>query len=361
MPSSSSSARTSRGGLPDLLEGDAGLRVEVDAQLVGVLEVGRRRYGHTWKPRQPRLTAQTTWARSAATRASAVVPFGVDTIGGGEPVGRARRAPASGRTTCRSAPFGNRCSSTGRPPIAAMSGSRDGEVVVDEVELGVAPLGEEDLAGVADGHGATGHVQLDGVVGRHPATVDATTGTGGTGTFTLPMTAPRPLRATVGAAAAVVAAGLLVACGSSGGGTTATLAPPSGGGDGTTTTAAASAVTTASAGTAPSGTTAAPATAATATAAPATAPTASTTPAPGSPGGSATAAAATTSCKAVVHLGDSTSVGLVSPSFISDPAKRIGAQYARVGATESHLEISGARSIVETLPGQVNAHDTAAT
>ncbi len=38
----------------------------------------------------------------------------------------------------------------------------------------------------------------------------------------------------------------------------------------------------------------------------------------------------------------------------------MGAQYARVGATESHLEISGARSIVETLPGQVNARDTAA-
>ena len=62
----------------------------------------------------------------------------------------------------------------------------------------------------------------------------------------------------------------------------------------------------------------------------------------------------------MVHLGDSTSVGLVSPSFIPDPAQRMGAQYARVGATESHLEISGARSIVETLPGQVNAHDTAA-
>ncbi len=33
--------------------------------------------GQTWKPMQPRLTAQMTWARSAATSASEVVPFGV--------------------------------------------------------------------------------------------------------------------------------------------------------------------------------------------------------------------------------------------------------------------------------------------
>ena len=140
---------------------------------------------------------------------------------------------------------------------------------------------------------------------------------------------------------------------------------PSGGGAGTTlaatTTAAASAVTTAAAATAPPGSTAAPG----ARQQPATAATASTTPAPGSagstvPAAAPPAAAATTSCQAVVHLGDSTSVGLVSPSFIPDPAQRMGAQYARVGATESHLEISGARSIVETLPGQVNARDTAA-
>ena len=160
----------------------------------------------------------------------------------------------------------------------------------------------------------------------------------------------------------MVAASLLVACGSSGGSATPTE-PPSGGAGTTlaaTTAAAASAVTTAAAATAPPGSTAAPA-----TAAPATAATASTTPAPGSagstvPAAAPPAAAATTSCKAVVHLGDSTSVGLVSPSFIPDPARRMGAQYARVGASESHLEISGARSIVETLPGQVNARDTAA-
>ena len=62
-----------------------------------------------------------------------------------QPVGRARRAPASGRTTCPPAPSGKRCSSTGRPPMARSSGSRDRLVVADEVELGLAPLGEEHL------------------------------------------------------------------------------------------------------------------------------------------------------------------------------------------------------------------------
>ena len=58
---------------------DARRWVEVDAQLVG--DVGRRRraYGHTWNPRQPWFTAQTMWARSAATSASLVVPLGVAT------------------------------------------------------------------------------------------------------------------------------------------------------------------------------------------------------------------------------------------------------------------------------------------
>jgi hypothetical protein len=66
-----------------------------------------------------------------------------------------------------------------------------------------------------------------------------------------------------------------------------------------------------------------------------------------------------TSCRAVVHIGDSTSDGLDSPTYLPDPDKRIGAQYARVGATTWHPEISGATSIVETLPGGTNAYDVA--
>ena len=38
-----------------------------------------------------------------------------------------------------------------------------------------------------------------------------------------------------------------------------------------------------------------------------------------------------TSCRAVIHIGDSTSEGLVSSDYLPDPALRIEAQYARVG------------------------------
>jgi peptidoglycan/LPS O-acetylase OafA/YrhL len=66
-----------------------------------------------------------------------------------------------------------------------------------------------------------------------------------------------------------------------------------------------------------------------------------------------------TSCRAVVHIGDSTSEGLVSNDYLPDPAQQIGAQYARVGVTDQHLEITGATSIVETLPGGTNAYEIA--
>jgi peptidoglycan/LPS O-acetylase OafA/YrhL len=65
-----------------------------------------------------------------------------------------------------------------------------------------------------------------------------------------------------------------------------------------------------------------------------------------------------TTCDAVVHIGDSTSEGLVSEEF-NPPSKLIGAQYARVGATTSHLDVSGARSIYENYEGQPNAQEAA--
>jgi hypothetical protein len=67
----------------------------------------------------------------------------------------------------------------------------------------------------------------------------------------------------------------------------------------------------------------------------------------------------TTSCTSVVHVGDSTSVGLISEDFIEDPANRIDAQYRRVGVTDPRMEISGARSIVETVGDQLNAKEAA--
>jgi len=66
-----------------------------------------------------------------------------------------------------------------------------------------------------------------------------------------------------------------------------------------------------------------------------------------------------TSCKEVAHLGDSTSDGLVSPDFLPDPAQRIPAQYARVGVSRSIMEVVGANSIVETLPGDENGYEIA--
>ena len=74
---------------------------------------------------------------------------------------------------------------------------------------------------------------------------------------------------------------------------------------------------------------------------------------------SATRTATRTSCRAVAYIGDSTSAGMVMPSYLPDPALRLDAQFARVGATTQEIQISRARSIVETLSGQANAEEVA--
>jgi hypothetical protein len=66
-----------------------------------------------------------------------------------------------------------------------------------------------------------------------------------------------------------------------------------------------------------------------------------------------------TSCEAVVHIGDSTSEGLVSEEYLPDPDDLISAQYTRVGAITQHLEVSGARSIYENFEGLANAQEVA--
>ena len=68
---------------------------------------------------------------------------------------------------------------------------------------------------------------------------------------------------------------------------------------------------------------------------------------------------ARSSCRSVVHIGDSTSDGLISPDYLPDPRQRLAAQYAQVGATRLITEISGGRSIVETMDGQPNAYTVA--
>jgi lysophospholipase L1-like esterase len=67
-----------------------------------------------------------------------------------------------------------------------------------------------------------------------------------------------------------------------------------------------------------------------------------------------------TSCSSVVQIGDSTSEGLISNDYLPDPKQRITAQYRRVGVKTSKMEITGGTSIVETIPGDVNAQRVAA-
>jgi peptidoglycan/LPS O-acetylase OafA/YrhL len=62
-----------------------------------------------------------------------------------------------------------------------------------------------------------------------------------------------------------------------------------------------------------------------------------------------------TSCRAVVHFGDSTSAGLISTDYLPDPGQRMAAQYARVGVRRSAFEITPATSIVETPAGTTDA------
>ena len=71
------------------------------------------------------------------------------------------------------------------------------------------------------------------------------------------------------------------------------------------------------------------------------------------------AASKRSSCRSVIHIGDSTSEGLTSPEYLPLESQRIEAQYARVGATIQHYAISGARSIVETYEGEPNAYEVA--
>jgi peptidoglycan/LPS O-acetylase OafA/YrhL len=62
-----------------------------------------------------------------------------------------------------------------------------------------------------------------------------------------------------------------------------------------------------------------------------------------------------TSCRSVVYIGDSTSEGETSPDYIPNPRRRLKAQLADVGVRSTQVEISGARSIVETFEGHPNA------
>ena len=195
----------------------------------------------------------------------------------------------------------------------------DAEVVVDEVELGLAPLGEEHLAwrwspkpGARPPPAPRRRLQprlhrrsrrrSAAAIGPPPP---AATRRPAVATLTAVLRpTPRTLRA--GALAGAAMLGLLATACASGRGAasaaTPTAGPTSTGAPTSGSAAAPSASSTAG------GSTAAPTAAGT---------TAGATPVPGS---STAAGPAHTSCKGVVHIGDSTSVGLISPSYLKDPA-----------------------------------------
>jgi peptidoglycan/LPS O-acetylase OafA/YrhL len=66
-----------------------------------------------------------------------------------------------------------------------------------------------------------------------------------------------------------------------------------------------------------------------------------------------------TSCTSVAHIGDSTSDGLVSPDYLPARRQRIQARYEDVGVQTVYTDITGARSVVEVLPGTTNGFEAA--
>jgi peptidoglycan/LPS O-acetylase OafA/YrhL/lysophospholipase L1-like esterase len=82
-----------------------------------------------------------------------------------------------------------------------------------------------------------------------------------------------------------------------------------------------------------------------------------------SPSRSPAVAAATgpprTSCTSVVHIGDSTSEGMVSDDYLPRRWQQLPEQYEDVGVQTVYTNITGARSVVEVLPGTVNGYDAA--
>ena len=61
----------------------------------------------------------------------------------------------------------------------------------------------------------------------------------------------------------------------------------------------------------------------------------------------------------MAHIGDSTSADLISSADLPDAAQQLPARYAGVGVRHLRIDASGGRSIVETLPGQVNGYNVA--
>jgi peptidoglycan/LPS O-acetylase OafA/YrhL len=68
-----------------------------------------------------------------------------------------------------------------------------------------------------------------------------------------------------------------------------------------------------------------------------------------------------TSCDSVVHVGDSTSIGLMDPDYGLRRQQRIDTRYRKVGVENVDTDILGARSIVERYHDQPNAAEATAS
>jgi peptidoglycan/LPS O-acetylase OafA/YrhL len=66
-----------------------------------------------------------------------------------------------------------------------------------------------------------------------------------------------------------------------------------------------------------------------------------------------------TSCTSVAHLGDSTSEGMVSSDYLPNVHQRLADRYEDVGVQSVYTDITGARSVVEVLPGTTNGFNAA--
>ena len=65
-----------------------------------------------------------------------------------------------------------------------------------------------------------------------------------------------------------------------------------------------------------------------------------------------------TRCTTIIHVGDSTSIGMFSDDYVSDPSLNAQVTYKNVGAQEVVADVTGARSTVEALEGDPTILDS---
>ena len=72
----------------------------------------------------------------------------------------------------------------------------------------------------------------------------------------------------------------------------------------------------------------------------------------------AAAQAGKTRCTTVIHVGDSTSIGMFDDGYLSDPQRNAQVTYKNVGAQNVVADVTGARSTVESLEGDPSIRDS---